>query len=67
MRIKVNENDREVPNNIKLLELFESLNIDQQKGMAVAVNNEITSRSEWRDRQLMENDRILVIKATNGG
>ena len=67
MRIKVNESEREVPNNTKLLELFETLEIANQKGVAVAVNNEITSKSEWGNCQIKENDQILIIRATNGG
>lgn len=67
MRIKVNESERDVPHNIKLLELFETLDIASQKGLAVAVNNEITSKSEWSKYQINENDHILIIRATNGG
>ena len=67
MRIQVNESEREVPNNTVLLELFESLEIANQKGLAVAVNNEITSKTEWSNFQIKENDHILIIRATNGG
>ena len=67
MRIRVNESEREVPNNTKLLELFESLEIADLKGLAVAVNNEITSKTKWNNFQINENDHILIIRATNGG
>lgn len=67
MRITINESEREVPNNTKLLQLFETLDITNEKGVAVAVNNEITSKSDWSEHQIKENDRILIIRATNGG
>jgi len=67
MKIKINEHRREVPDNTNLLDLFNSMELVNQEGVAVAINNEITARSEWNKRQIKENDQILIIKATNGG
>ena len=67
MRIRVNEIEREVSSDTKLLELFDTLDINNHMGVAIAVNNEITSKSEWGKRQIKENDQILIIRATNGG
>jgi len=37
------------------------------KGIAVAVNNQVVSKTAWVDFELKENDKILVIKASQGG
>ncbi|HET6243866.1 MAG: sulfur carrier protein ThiS [Bacteroidetes bacterium] len=47
--------------------LFEQFNIDTPKGIAVAVNNKVISRTSWKELQIKENDTIIIIKATQGG
>lgn len=49
-----------------LSELIAHLGIDTQ-GVAVAVNQQIITRSLWKDFLLKENDNILIIRATQGG
>jgi sulfur carrier protein len=46
------------------------LNIEmptKQKGIAVAVNNKVVSKTSWNDYILLETDDILIISATQGG
>ena len=50
-----------------LSELFQTLNIDVAKGVAVAVNNKVLPRSEWGKSKVEKNDKIILIKATQGG
>lgn len=38
-----------------------------KRGIAVAVNNQVISRRLWPDHPLRENDRIIIITATQGG
>lgn len=38
-----------------------------EKGIAVAVNNQIISKSDWNRRELAEGENILIIRATQGG
>ena len=55
---------------IKDANLFAALEqngIQSQKGIAVAVNNTVIPKSEWQSKVLNENDRITIIKATQGG
>jgi len=40
---------------------------DQQKGIAVAVNETVVPREQWDTYELQNNDKVLVIKATQGG
>ena len=55
---------------IKDANLFTALEqngIQNQKGIAVAVNNAVIPKAEWQDKILNENDKITIIKATQGG
>ena len=39
----------------------------EKKGIAVAVNNVVVAKNAWSGFELKENDKILVIKASQGG
>jgi sulfur carrier protein len=43
------------------------LGLADRKGVAAAVNGEVVPRSDWPSRRLAENDRLIVIRATQGG
>ena len=47
-------------------DLLAELNVDD-KGIAVAVNNEIVKKDEWNGFRLKENDKIVIIRAACGG
>ncbi len=40
---------------------------DKQKGIAIAINNNVVPRTEWQTKNILQNDNILIIKATQGG
>ena len=46
---------------------LEQNGITNQKGIAVAVNNAVVPKTEWQSKILNENDKITIIKATQGG
>ncbi len=48
-------------------ELMQSLNMSNTNGMAFAVNAKVIPKNEWATFQLNNNDKILIIKATQGG
>ena len=50
-----------------LTDLFENLKMDVAKGIAVALNNKVVPRSEWTNCKINHNDKLLLIKATQGG
>ena len=50
-----------------LTELFRSLNINTARGIAVAVNNTVIQKSRWESYLVNDNDKITLIKATQGG
>ncbi len=49
-----------------LQDLLTQLDISD-KGIAVAVNNQIISKNEWSRWQLAEGENVLIIQATQGG
>ncbi len=51
----------------KLLPLLESLHLFRPKGIAIAVNDTIVSKSEWSAFSIKENDKVMIIQATQGG
>lgn len=66
MNIKVNNKMVTVPEGSSLFQLAQTLELPE-KGVAVAVNNQMVSRADWLDKKLAENDQVVVIKAACGG
>jgi sulfur carrier protein len=50
-----------------LSELLLVLNIDDSKGIAVALNNNVIAREKWDKQLINDNDKLLLIKAAQGG
>jgi sulfur carrier protein len=50
-----------------LVELLRELGLADRKGVAAAVNGSVVPRIEWESVELAEADRVLVIRATQGG
>jgi sulfur carrier protein len=50
-----------------LAELLASLGQAQARGLAVAVNDAVVPRAEWASHAVQPHDRILLIRATQGG
>ena len=48
-------------------ELILSLNMTTVNGVAFAVNDKVVPKTEWEKYQLNDNDKVLIIKATQGG
>lgn len=48
-------------------QLLADQGLAERKGVAAAVNGEVVPRVEWERRILAERDRVLVIRATQGG
>lgn len=67
MILFVNNHKKEVLNQNTVLELLSGLEMNAARGIAVAINNEVIPKSEWEKYLLKENDRVTIIKATQGG
>lgn len=66
MNVIVNERSLEIAAHTTLVQLFDILG-KTGKGSAVAVNQEIISRSLWADYKLCEGDQIALFQAIAGG
>jgi sulfur carrier protein len=67
MNVFVNNQNCALSQDANLMAALEQNGIQNQKGIAVAVNNTVIPRGEWPDKILNENDKITIIKATQGG
>lgn len=66
MKLTVNSKETEVKDGCTVAELATWLALPE-KGVAIAVNNKMTPRTEWAERVLQPNDSLVVIKAACGG
>lgn len=65
MKIRINNKEIET-----LAVTVADLAIEQnlpEKGVALAISNEMVPRTEWTNRQLKEGDDIVILKAFCGG
>lgn len=67
MEITVNNQEITVASNLKLGDYLESKELNNTRGIAVAVNEYVIARNDWPAHELIENDKILIIHATQGG
>lgn len=67
MKVYVNNKLIETPARAKITDVLSAINIPSQKGIAIAVNNNVIPGADWGDYALNENDNITLIRATQGG
>ena len=67
MDILINNNTVSIPEDATVTTVLTHANIVAQRGVAVAVNSTVVPSAEWENYKLKENDKIMVIKATQGG
>jgi sulfur carrier protein len=66
MRVNVNGDFGELPDGTTVDDVVVQLG-KGRKGVAVAVNDEVVSRSSWTTTQLAEDDRVEILTAAQGG
>lgn len=68
MKIKLNNQEQEISDNsLELVSVLKNKGLYMDRGIAIAINDEILPKSEWEKHQIQENDNILIITATQGG
>ena len=67
LAIFVNDAPRALAAPATLLELMCDLGLAERKGVAVAVNGSVFARATWPTHALADGDRVLIIRATQGG
>ena len=67
MKIFVNGKETELKNGNKLFSLLQILSVEEKRGIAVALNDEVIQKKNWNETELKPNDKILIIQAAQGG
>ena len=67
MNVTINKEPKKIGADSRLLQLLKDIKLTNQNGIAIAVNNQVITKSDWEQFQLKENDKITIIKATQGG
>jgi sulfur carrier protein len=67
MHVFINDLKVELKEPVTPNRIFDYLQISNTNGYAIAVNNRVINRSLWTEKQLENNDKIIVIQATQGG
>lgn len=52
---------------LTLEQLLREMQLHERNGVAVAVNEQVVPRNQWKEQQLQAADRVMVIQATAGG
>ncbi len=66
MKVRVNGEDRDLPEAVNLREYVVSLRVNLNS-IAVAVNGEVTPRDRLGEIKLVEGDRVEIVRAVGGG
>lgn len=67
MEIICNNTSHQIDDSATVGYLIQQLLGDKQKGIAVAVNQTIIPKIKWDEVVLKQHDKVLMIKATQGG
>ncbi len=67
MEVLVNNKLYAVQQGTTIAALLQFIQLSAQKGIAVAVNNQVVPRNSWDDQPLQPADSITIIRATQGG
>lgn len=68
MELKINNQRKQFDSSALSIQALLDIEIPQkQNGIAVAINNTVIPKSNWKNHPLNETDEILIISATQGG
>jgi sulfur carrier protein len=67
VEVSINQENFQLPESGTLADILSLLQIRQPDGIAIAVNNDVIPKGEWERYTLKAQDKIFVIRATQGG
>lgn len=67
MKVTINDKIYEFGTAPSLVDVLNRLDLKSISGIAIAVNENIIQKAKWSEYIVNENDRITIIKATQGG
>lgn len=67
MTIFINDEKKVIESGTTLSQLLKVNNLSEKKGLAIALNGSVVSKTNWHNTLLNEDDKVLLISATQGG
>jgi sulfur carrier protein len=67
MTIFINDQPTEFEPPPTIADVLTKLQIFEVQGIAVAMNDEVIKKNDWQEITLNQNDRLMLIRATQGG
>jgi len=67
MEILINNQSHTLPSSSSLDKVLNVLSITDRNGIAMAVNEVIVPKAQWAQHVLTEKDKVLIIRASQGG
>ncbi|MET4080449.1 sulfur carrier protein [Pedobacter sp. UYP30] len=67
MEITVNQKTYQVDADCNVKHLFSAVLNQSVQGSAIAINQNIIPKIQWENHLLQSGDKIIIIKATQGG
>ena len=65
--IFINDEEYSYSEEKNLISILRELDLVTLQGIAVAINNLVIPKAEWENYRVKDDDKILIIKATQGG
>ncbi|CAM1347945.1 MULTISPECIES: sulfur carrier protein ThiS [Tenacibaculum] len=66
INIKVNDINQQFSSSLTIEQLVFKLQI-VTNGIAIAINDSVIKKESWETKELKNNDKVLIIKSTQGG
>lgn len=67
MDVYINSKVHEFDEGASITTALGHLNLTTAKGMAIAINNDVIPRNDWDNHILQQGDKVMLIRATQGG
>ncbi len=67
MTITLNGKELDIPQPSNILNLLALINQKDYGGIAIAINDMVVPKSKWDQSTIASGDKILLIKASQGG
>jgi len=67
LNIIINNESLQLHETISIHQLLSHLNIKQLNGIAVAIDEQVIKKSDWENVKLLENQKVTIITASQGG
>ena len=66
IKIFINGDLKKFPSETNIVSVLESLNISS-KHIAIEINENLVFRSDWKETNLKDGDKVEIVKAIGGG